>query len=1052
MRWLVLKRVFVALLLVGFSSTTLATYAEDPDSTPRRWAVLASPAARNSGIADIALAGLSEIRDIEWVERERLDAIVAEISLETLFRGDLAERRRVGRLLNAEFLLVFQQSEALVESRAHIEARTHVEARTEVAVIDCRRGIRLKTIYISADPAKSESAVAIVCQAVRDALKTFSAGVTQIVGVSPFVSRNTVHRHDYLQSGFAELIRTGLLNIPGVAVVELDEARAIQRELALTEDSDVQRSLPILIDGDYKVTAADGKAGNVEIDVRIRRSQRQVQTVSLGPMPLPEASRYLLGEFSQTVVNRKRQDGNLAGGATLESQHQWLTTQAARFAELGVWDEAASLREAALLVQPNDGPMRVALLETYREIFRNVRAGRLSFWSSVNEPADIRRSLRRKVTAHLAGLGHLEHLIRNEQLDALQAIDWTQKYGTEQLLGMAPVDPPPGLQRAYHDARREYLASVESAKERFLLEVFPRVLRFSSSPPGEAVRYARDRVGLAGGSAATIIAHRWQDICVELMLRRSDRAIPNAEDFDFILWMMTTRIPDGLRPATEMIHFLDDQGVRFRMQTPRSPSSNRSEWREFLAKLDKSKHEMARLQAEYARIAASARAARSGADEARQRFAKQVREFQREYTETLTRFQHPGKATDGWLYAMSNTWLKSVTPAVTVDATPRRPSKPASPKMQSSPTGRLKFQEVDVLLVHEDGRRIAMGNFRRSVQSPTDRTMSVGGIRTLGGIVQCGADLDAMWGPWTLYLMIEPGVAKTAIQRDVRTFRDVIWDGRWIWAATEQGEIWRISRDGRVQLRLSSEHGLLPSDHGLSIASVSQGRLIAAGSFGPHLRGWCAEITALPGQTPSVRVFHEATHVAQQAASGENLEKLADLCFNPTGLHLFESSDTSGRDLMLVGRRNRRHPLAVDLKTLAVSVFNRRLDTVRRDSLFSRAGNTVQPSTEGVYLNAIPDRGRDRSVANLCPTRHLVGNLNALRRRVLQYDGWLYVPGEVWWRIDPNTFKSELLTPHRLRNGFATLFHYDTSAHYGLLAWNLKHIYQVIPPSAIIQE
>ncbi|MDP6555688.1 MAG: hypothetical protein QGG71_13550 [Pirellulaceae bacterium] len=1035
------ERPFVSLLLIGLSFAIGSLHADDANLAPRRWAVLASPAAWDSGIADIVFTSLSDIREIELVERERLDAIVAEISLEALFRSDREERRRVGRVLDAEFLLVFHQPDATVESR------------TEVVCIDCRRGIRLKTTYISVEPAKLESEGVAVCHAVRDTVKTFSDGVTQIVGVSPLVSMNTVHRHDYLQSGFAELIQTGLLKIPGVAVVEMDEARAIQRERSLSDVDAIQRILPVLIDGDYRVTVEDGNTANVVIDIRIQRSVQLLETVSLGPMPLPEASRYLLKEFSKSVVNGDSADGNIESGLSLESQHRWLTTQALRFAELGVWDEAASLREAALLLQPDDGSLRVALLGTYREIFRDVRTGRFKFWSSIDDPVEIRRLFQRKETAYLAGLGHLEYLIRNEALDAIQAIDWTQRYSTAQLLGSTPLNLRPLLERAHLDARRECLASVESAKERFLFDVFPRVLRFSSSPPVRAVQHARDRVGIAGGNVATIIAHRWQDICVELMLRRSDRDTPNADDFDFILRMMTTRIPDGLRSTSEMTHFLNARGLRFRFQTPQMRISNRREWKEFLAKLERSDHKMARLHARFAQLAPVADTARSLPEERRTQVVKQIREFQREYAETLRTSGHPGKTSDGWLYGMATNWLRRITPTVSVDGSPPRRSDTVSANTQSAPTGRLTFRELDLQLVQEDGQRTDLRDFGRTVQiTSTDRMLRVGGSRTLRGIVQCGDNLDAMWGPWTLYLMSEPGVARTIIRRNVRTFREVIWDGHSIWVATEQGEIWQVSRDGQVQLTLTSEHGLLPSDHGLSIASVSQGRLIAAGSFGRHQRGWCAEITAPQGQPPQVRIFHEATHVAQPTESGENVELLPDLCFTPTGLHLFETSDDSGRDAMLVGRKNRRRSLVVDLKTSAVTVFDRALAEVRRDSLFSRAGNTLQPSIEGVYLNSIPERGRVRSVTNLCPTRHLVGNLNALRRKVLQYDGWLYVPGEVWWRINPVSFKAELLTPRRLPNGFAALYRFDTSAHYGILAWNLRHIYQVNPPSRLPVE
>lgn len=993
-----------------------------------RWAVLASPRAQNSGLVDIVVAGMSEIDDVVLVERDRLDAIAGELEVLALFDVAPKRRLRVGRLLNADVLLLLSQNDI------------DDEPRVEVAIIDCRRGIRLTTVYLSAEKAQLESTGAAVCKAARDTLARFADGVSQIVAVSPFVCKNIVHSHDYLQSGFAELIRTGCLALPGVAVVELNEARAIRQELALSEDDSVQRQFPILIEGEYKVTeSVRGKEEEVVLDVRIRQSERQSDDLKLGPMPLSEARNYLLTNLPRSLVNQEVVDK-----ASLEAQYEWLTSRATRFAELGVWEEAARLREAALLLRPSDVSLRFALLENYRELFREPISWRAKAWNMAEDEAAFRRLLAGKATAYLAGLGHLEHLIRNENLDAIQAIEWTQRHNTQKVLGFPPEFRPTPIDPAYHVARRECLAGVESAKERFLLEVFPRVLNFSLLPPAEFFEPARRRAGSAPPDPRSIVAHKWQDACLELTLRRSDRDCPNGEDFGFILRIVTTRIPDGLMPSYELLQFLYERGRQFRMSRPRPAyAPNRKDWKEFLTRLEQSGHKMARLQARYARLCPEVMGANSLDDEGRQQLADRIRKLQDDYAATLRNAGSHARPTDGWFHSMTEMALRSFDRSRVPSIPPEQIKVTRYKEVAEHETGRLNFKEVDLMLVTIDGGQTSLHDHRRSVTIASGRTISIGGIGSLRGVVRCGDGLDVLWGSCTLYLMRDPGVAREAVRQDDLTFRDVAWDGRSIWVATEQGEIWRVSDDGKVLAKISSKHGLLPSDHGLAIEPVSEGRLVASGSFGPHERGWCAEITCPPGQDPSVRVFHEATRVAKPTAPRKSAEFFPDLCFIPTGMHLFESGDNTGRDVMLVGRKHRWHPLAIDLDKLDVSVFARALRDIHRDSLFSSRGNTVKPDIEGVYLNSLPGASPGKPAHNLCPTRGLVGNLNALSRKVLHDDGSLYVPGAVWWRIDPASFESELLTPQRLSSTYASLYRSDTSAHYGILAWNAKQLYQV---------
>ena len=83
--------VIVLLLLLQLPIASSA--AESAPTTFRRWAVLATPELRDSGLSDLLTAQLTAV-DVELVEREQLDAVAKEVELSKLFGAD---RRTISR-------------------------------------------------------------------------------------------------------------------------------------------------------------------------------------------------------------------------------------------------------------------------------------------------------------------------------------------------------------------------------------------------------------------------------------------------------------------------------------------------------------------------------------------------------------------------------------------------------------------------------------------------------------------------------------------------------------------------------------------------------------------------------------------------------------------------------------------------------------------------------------------------------------------------------------------------------------------------------------------
>jgi hypothetical protein len=235
---------------------------------------------------------------------------------------------------------------------------------------------------------------------------------------------------------------------------------------------------------------------------------------------------------------------------------------------------------------------------------------------------------------------------------------------------------------------------------------------------------------------------------------------------------------------------------------------------------------------------------------------------------------------------------------------------------------------------------------------------------------------------------------------------------------------------------------LPPTENRILVQPLTNGSAIAVGSFGPRNRAWCALLQCDERGGGSVKVFHEATRVRQaDEVKSPELEANPALCFTPDWLHRYQAKDGSAR--LLVGR-GRNRPLEINPATLGVSVFDRKLDQPdyhESDAYFSHAGFLLEADVMGVTLRSPPgERFEDgKESRTMCPDRpdwQTVGAQGAFAKQLLAYDGWVYAPGGTWWRIDPQTWKSERLVSWRVPREYEALRNFSVSAHYGLVGWD----------------
>ena len=235
---------------------------------------------------------------------------------------------------------------------------------------------------------------------------------------------------------------------------------------------------------------------------------------------------------------------------------------------------------------------------------------------------------------------------------------------------------------------------------------------------------------------------------------------------------------------------------------------------------------------------------------------------------------------------------------------------------------------------------------------------------------------------------------------------------------------------------LTKEQGLPEADNGIQIYAAEKNRIIAAGSFGINKRAWCALVTCEDG-IGKVKVFHEATRVLQKEKwdnSNASIRNSPYLCFEPSSKHLFHTDNNSDHILLIDGAGSRSGALQINLDTLKVSVFKGG-NIGDTDDHISYNGWLFWANSFDVYgRRYVPDKEKEEGVT-LFTTN---GGMGAIRfsEKLIFYDGWVYVPGTIWYRFRPDTLEKEQLTPRRLHEPYNDLDCLAVSLHYGLISLN----------------
>lgn len=929
----------------------------------KRWAILPS-AVPDASLHDLVNIEVGRIAGVELIEREALQLVTDEHIRSLLGIHGTGNCPKIGRLLKADALV-------LLSMESHEKSLA-----LKVVIVECTYGARLCTIILPYRPDGLEAMAKTVAESIANTRQRMAKGVKWLATVPHFVSRDFTHRFDYLQTSCATVIENAIAEIPGVAVVETEEAQSIRRELETVGGELSHRLVPLLIEGEYQTSPA--KEGNIQVQfhIWIRNGKQVIRDVRPSPVDLQSVGDCLGRLVRDEIIPAANIDPQLL--VSSKQQFIALTGRAAVFSEVGSWDHSTGLREAAVLLDPQAADQRLLLVKEYMGILQGLCA-------KINHDTkpSVQTILTHRAEIWRTGLGHLEYLIRNRQISLGEAPNITAEF-----LHV--------LQFAYAQGYKlpfDYCAEIK----RFLRAVVP----MGETLPSETLAPLPRKWKL----------QTWWNIPLQHATRWAFDLRSNDDyrtRFAFLLEVMEEWVPENALPGADLCFRLADN----------APKNHDFcvVYIAFLQRLAQSKRQMNAVCGRFGLIVY---------DYWRQQSAAPERLPELEALATICR-RVKSRSTDhhtglglleGRITYYHNTIQRQLKPDSNKSRTPIR-SKSADISF-----GRLRFEPLALIV-----KSLANGDV--SQHNRKWRTHS--GWGGLTRWTSCGSRLDVVWNAGVILFMHQINLLDEVFVDPKPVFEDVRWDGRHIWIATRHEGIWIVEPSGILVARITEDDGLPPADRGLLLHVLSEGRLAAVGAFGEHHRAWCA-ILSRNGDKTVVNVFHRAAFVPpKDNTRWQEHERNPQTVFEPSWMHVYQPRNELEAPRLLVGRR--WFPLLVNLQTLEVSSYpdNPWPKTVFpgigrcSESYYSYNGKLLVAGCRGVGVYELDADGLSVKLVRKPDTADL-------HSVIFSYGGWVYYAGYRWSRFDPKTLEEQKLTDSDLPVGYTRLLA-APSSHYGIVA------------------
>ncbi len=909
----------------------------------------------------------------------------------------------------------------------------------QMTISDCRYGARLGVEHFPIVEGKADEAVSRCTAAINATRERFPAGVQQMIGVPPFVSRNLTHDYDHLQSAYASLVAESLRAQPGVAVIEIDEAQEIRKELALAGDRLEQRVVPLFVEGTYKVTAADpASPPTIEIDVRLTDEIGVGQDIHEKQLSEEEVIRFLREDLPRQILQGT--ESRRPGSLTAAQQRELLRSRAETFFQLGEYEHATALREAALLLQADDWRERLVLIGYYRRWFEFRKLADDSH--RLTDAEVTRRRHADRLAIFYKMLPHVEILVRRRQLNLGEAV---------QVAAMACR----GITIMSLASENEYGGQAKQVADEFFWRVYPAIPGLDASlrkgsydaslqkmmgwqvreiPPSPRERQLRH---FDESAIFYILAHSPRPASIGRSLSHGDYS----RTLDDLYRYLTQLAPPWpTQPGGNLV-------VANLNRLIETGCLTQEDVRAFYQRLIHSGSPLAAFYGRCGLLSLDLNVSQDAKIDSRA-----LHEID-SLLESVHRFDGGESYRRGeakYLTELLGQMRSAITRRIDGTVAQKRHELPPNPIPAIVPSPQVTFVPIP------------------SVECPWY------------GLVKCNDSLDVMWSFDSVFVMRQRGDLDKIFTLDTgsnyyRPTDQVYsagWDGRNVWVATMSSGVFIVSPDGEIVGQVDLDDGLPLVDAGLlsrpvrgyvhassnsplRLHPISLGRCLAIGQYGKEKRIWIALLSLGDGDddaTYRAKVFHTATKDSSErrAAAQEDPEAL----FTPSWL--LEHQPPDAARMLLVGRQfgnqvqPSSRPLAIDLDTFAVNVFPSYFPTPFNTGLCARfgiGGSIVFAGPRQIDLLSPPEeKGQEWNVQSILERPNLQ---STPRPHLLQYQGSLYNPGELWTRIDCGSWEAEPLnttpTLHQYR-----FENYGVSAHYGMIAWNADdRLYQVSIDAAV---
>jgi len=324
-----------------------------------------------------------------WVERDELDKVLTELTRSAVFgSGGGADRVKLGAILKAHLLVVLRQRPT--------------DKAVELVVCETALGLRLAVTSFPAQdgkPPAPEALAAALEPVIVAALKKGLAPINDLAAVPPFVSNDLSFKYEPLKGVYSTLVEQTLLAQDGIVVVELEEAQAIARELAIGGGNKIRRLLPLFIAGEFRHT--DPAA--VSFKITLRRGEKQLDQADLPPTAEAQVAPVLRKSVTAMLTKVL---GTVAAEPDPKVESARLLERSRVFAKLNNWREAYGLVEAALLLDDNLDLRHDAVIAAGQ------MAGITAYGSTVSHDSITPDMINRGLLYYLRGIEHLEVMLQ----------------------------------------------------------------------------------------------------------------------------------------------------------------------------------------------------------------------------------------------------------------------------------------------------------------------------------------------------------------------------------------------------------------------------------------------------------------------------------------------------------------------------------------------------------------------------------------------------------------------------------------------------------------